>query len=496
MRLIEKLIVLCIFALILIIKLDSITKVWVDEPWYANTAFNFSQNNRLENTNVGMRGGDDTFFYTLLLGLFYKVFPVQLYFGRLFSVILGLIFFLIFLEFILKNLNNDFLKWLSILYVSTNISFIVIFRTIRPESLGILLTMVCIYLLYQPVNLKNTIFLSSVSFLSFLTHPSFAFLFVAIFLIYVYHNLIINNKNKIFILYFIIIFIFWIIIYFAIIIFYKKETLKIFFSDWFPRVNDKKSLTFELIYNKIKDFIKDYSLGVKRIYIFFYEIISMIIGFIYFKKNKNFQILLIISVVFLFFNIFILKQISLRFFSTISLFSFLIFLESIKNSLQEKKPVKNYFFLILTLIYIVNNIGGMIFLYLKDKNNTPYSFIENRISSIVPDNTVTLSLLNLWFPLKNTDNINEYTLPEKKGANTFKDILEKNKPEYVVITEYLTQSESTTSGRYLGNSKKQFFTDYINLVKDYVKNGFFLLDTIETRGYGTIKIYKFSSSLP
>lgn len=491
MKKIEKLTVFLLFAFILTFKLDSITKVWVDEPWYANTAYNFAKSNILENTNVGMRGGDDNFFYTFLLGLFYKVFPTTLYSGRLFSSILGLILLTIFFKYIVeKNYYISFLRILALAYIITNVNYIVIFRTIRPESLGILLTMVSVYLLSHPLNVKNTILLSIFSFLSFLTHPSYAFLSISVFIILLFNTIFNGKESKKCLIYFVLTNIFLILLFILFIILIKKQSLPLFFKDWFPRVNDTKGLKFGSTFYKIKDFVKDYSLGIKRVFILFYEILSVIIGIFYFKKNETYKNLSILAVFFLFFNFFILKQISLRFFSTISLFSFLIILETIKNYKDEKKGFRTTLFTLLTVIYILNNFAGMIFLYSKDKNNTPYSLIEKRISETVPENTVTLSLLNLWFPLKNTYNINEYTLLEKKGFKTYEEILEKNKPDYIIITEYLTRAEATTSGRYLGNSKKRFFTDYINFVFHYMKDGYMLFDTIETIGYGTIKIFK------
>ena len=59
-----------IFFLLELPYLDTSPRITVDEPWYANTAWNFSIGNGFINTVPGSHGGDDLFLFTFLLELF------------------------------------------------------------------------------------------------------------------------------------------------------------------------------------------------------------------------------------------------------------------------------------------------------------------------------------------------------------------------------------------------------------------------------------------
>ncbi len=63
----------------------------VDEPWYANTAWNFSVGNGFVDTAVGSGAGEETFLFPFLLGLAFYFFGVSLLTARMVSVIGGII---------------------------------------------------------------------------------------------------------------------------------------------------------------------------------------------------------------------------------------------------------------------------------------------------------------------------------------------------------------------------------------------------------------------
>lgn len=87
-------IILFLLALYLYLQLPfltRLTRVWVDEPWYASTSYNFARGEGLIETAVGSGAGEVLFLYPLLLGTFFKVFGTTLFTGRLFSVLAGLL---------------------------------------------------------------------------------------------------------------------------------------------------------------------------------------------------------------------------------------------------------------------------------------------------------------------------------------------------------------------------------------------------------------------
>ena len=78
------------YLLLQIPLLDRVPLVAVDEPWYANTADNFARGNGLINTNVGRRGGDQFFLYTIFVAGVFKALGTSLWTGRFCSVLIGL----------------------------------------------------------------------------------------------------------------------------------------------------------------------------------------------------------------------------------------------------------------------------------------------------------------------------------------------------------------------------------------------------------------------
>jgi len=60
-----------VFQLLFLTRLPDVME---DEPWYASTAYNFSQGHWFTNTNVGHQGGDYFVVYTFLLGIGIKLF--------------------------------------------------------------------------------------------------------------------------------------------------------------------------------------------------------------------------------------------------------------------------------------------------------------------------------------------------------------------------------------------------------------------------------------
>ncbi|NJK93855.1 MAG: hypothetical protein HC905_02040 [Bacteroidales bacterium] len=60
-----------VYFLLQLLFINSVPDIMVDEPWYANTAYNFSQGNGLVNTCPGTQGGDTFVIYTFLLGIFF-----------------------------------------------------------------------------------------------------------------------------------------------------------------------------------------------------------------------------------------------------------------------------------------------------------------------------------------------------------------------------------------------------------------------------------------
>ena len=107
----------------------------VDEPWYSQVAWSLINGQGLYNHVVGVGGGDVFFLYTLVLGLFYKVFGMSLWVGRFVSVLCG-VAAIIGIARILFSLR---VQWKLVAlctsaFIVSNISYLT-FRVIRPEAI-------------------------------------------------------------------------------------------------------------------------------------------------------------------------------------------------------------------------------------------------------------------------------------------------------------------------------------------------------------------------
>ena len=94
------------YLLLQIPLIGVVPSIMVDEPWYANTAWNFSIENGFINTVPESKttAGIDLFLYTFFLGTAFKLFDTSLYMAKMVSIIGGLIGLIGFIN-ILKELR-------------------------------------------------------------------------------------------------------------------------------------------------------------------------------------------------------------------------------------------------------------------------------------------------------------------------------------------------------------------------------------------------------
>lgn len=481
--------IILVYVIFQSVFLTKISGVWVDEPWYANTAYNFSQGNGLINTVPGSGAGVGLFLYTLILSLFFKLFGTSILVARFVSVIAGL-FAIIGLLKVLKQLeiNQDKIVFLvSLLFIFSNVYYIV-FRTVRPESFIVSIVIWALYFLIKAYNSSSKINYFLAGLLSsaiFLVHPHGAF-YIFIFGIFCL-VISINRKKIIPVLYYScgVLFIFLILAYH--IYFIRGENIIEFFSPWMTRTSVNGSSTVSNFINNISVFFNQYTLGIKRLYILIFEIGILITGLFFWKKNKKIFIFSLFGVSYFILALLSLSVFATRHFGEVIIFSLIVF-ALILNYFKNNKKVL-MLFVTIGSFYLLNNFTGDLYLIYKDHNRTSYSIIEKKIDGIIPDNTKVLTLMNFWFPLKNNDNYNSYTRWEKKDYKNLDDFIDSGDAEYVVISDYLTKNVTATSGRIdLSNKNKN--NRYYNLVYSYAENQGILLETIKTNGYGNIEIWK------
>ena len=479
--------ILLIFYFILqIYHLDSITKIWVDEPWYSNTAFNVSLGKGFANTLVGSGGGDEAFLYTMMLGSFFKMVKITLFSARLFSVFLGGIT-LILIFFILRKRTSAYLVLIGMFAIVSNSSLYVIFRTARPEAAGIMFMTTTLYFLLKDRNILNTTLASLFGYCSFLSHPAYLSVPLGILIILIIDFL---RERKIKpILAFIMLTIIIILLFIVFIVFVKHQTIAFFFADWFSRTQTISGNIINEIITKFKNFAKDYSLGIKRFYIMVFELLFPLISFILFRKERIIKELSIFALFFIMFTFVALSKISLRFFTSVSIPVILIAIISC-SSPRLKGKIKQRVLSVMLILYIINSAAGIPFLIKKEWRTIPYSEIDKKLADVSLSASSCATLINFWFPFKEMVSYNEYTRWENTKFSGLEEMFDKEPADMIVISDYMLCGESTTSGREITQPKKERFRNYYETLLKETNLNYIFFDSIKTMGYGTIKIYK------
>jgi len=168
--------------------------IMIDEAWYTNPAYNFSQGQWIHNTNVGS-GGDVNFIFPFVQGILFAILGYSIFLARFTSVLAG--FFSIVVIFkILKQFNiNTNAVIIGILALIAIPVYHSVFRYARPESWAILF--VLLSLLYfikyiQRAAYKRILFTGIFCALGFLAHPFTTAVSLSIGIILLFHCF----KNK------------------------------------------------------------------------------------------------------------------------------------------------------------------------------------------------------------------------------------------------------------------------------------------------------------
>jgi len=479
-----------VYVLFQLIGLDRFTRVWEDETWYANVAYNFSLGNGFVNTNVGAFGGDDLFFFTFVLGIFYKIFGVSLFVSRLVSVIIGL-GAIIGLNKILSHLKLINREKTLILFgfIFSNV-FYIAFRTVRPDGIVVLLIIWALYFLIKSRSdhkTSNYLLSGFITSLAFLSHPDggiFGLVFGLYFLFVSINKLCWRP-----IVFFGLGTLFTFLVLYINIIYIRNQSISEFLSVWMSRSSANIEGSFlQSKLNILSDFYTKYTLGIKRLYILFFELIILIAGLFQFRRNPLIFIISLMGIIASLFHTIIYSRLYTRSFGEIIVFS-LVALALFLKQYRDKNRMYVLIF-ITVLLYLFNNLAGDIYSLTKNYNNTSYSKIEEEIDTVIEDDKKVLSLLCLWFPLKNNEFYSDYTRWSKKDYSNLDALLDANKMEYIVISDIITKTKTQTSGRSIGNNKLNGRLEFYKKVKDHAIKKGKLIKRIPTIGYSTIEIWE------
>jgi hypothetical protein len=471
------------YLLLQLLFVNKVPDIMVDEAWYANTAYNFSIGNGIINTSPGSQGGDIFIVYTILLGSFFKLFGCSLLVTRFLSIVGGIAALLGFMQ-ILKLLRIKTLWFviISLVFTFSNV-FYVIFRSGRPDGLIIAFGLWSLYfaLKYYQVEKPKFILISSIlGCLATGVHPH-GFLFMAAAGIFFIFISIEKKQWKPVWTYAWISGILMIILIIGtyLVIGDRAKDIIWQFRDRNTFGNDQSILS------SFVTFFRDYTLGNKRLYIFLFEI-AVVLSSLFFIKKENLYFkafvtsaIFVITFSFAFFNPY-----PLRHFGEFVVFSLIILAMLLNSSTGWLYKV----LFLGTSIYFLNSIAGDIYIIYKKSKNESYDAISKEINNAVPDKTVTVSLLEFWYPLKENKNYNQYTRWKKTPYKDFNELIATNTIQYAVLSDYMVTNKTGTSGRpkTIPEKDRIFYTRINELV---TKKGI-LQKELHTKNYGLIRIWK------
>ncbi|MEO0289543.1 MAG: glycosyltransferase family 39 protein [candidate division WOR-3 bacterium] len=479
---------LTIFTLLELPFLDRIPKVWVDEVWYAGTAYNFSKGLGFTNQNViGLYGGDYLFGYTLFLGAFYKIFGCNLFVSKIFSYLLGVLF-LIFFFFLANELSfakKEKIIFLTFFLFSSTV--FLVYRTVRPEALKILFSLLSLIFLLKGLkgDEKYFIFSTFFSLCGVLTHPDEVFFTLIFFLVIITYSIKRKNFRPVF--YFLSVVLLCSLFYLYFLYFTKKSSPGEFYFLYGRRLSAYQGSLFGEILFKMKNLYNDYVLGFKRLYIFLFEILIFPVGLMLFKKDRMLKIVSLIGFLYFILGFLFMERFVTRGFISIILYSILV-LTLIYKNLQNQK-IKTVFIL-LSSVYLVNNFLAISYLIYRDRNLTSYSLIEKYCEKNVEKGKVVLSNIVFYFPFKDNKFYNDYTYYKLTEFKTLDSLIVSDKVDYIVISDYLTEGVTGVSNKKEKEGSLNIFKTFYVKVKNYADSNFLEFDSLKTNGYGVIKFYR------
>lgn len=470
------LIIIALFLLLQFPFLDSVKKIIVDESWYANVGYNFSQGRGFINTNVGAFGGDICFLYPVIQGIFFFVFGTSLFVARLVSISAGVAAIIgLYSLFSYLNIRNG-IKYFSLAVLVLSYNYYLVFRFARPEAwvFAFFVWVVYFQVKYWEEQKNKYILLTGLFIgLAILTHP-WSFSFGLLFGIY-YIILSIKKKDiKILLL-----FVSCIIPVFLIMLLNMTLIGGMSLSSIMEKMQYRSSVMggnssyLSRVKFSFMDLFGKFGLQGGRFYLILFQAIISFYGLTFYKKNIRIfrfsllQILLTIIII-LFYNG-IATEYTLH---LIFLFTFL----NLAILLNEENitPIIKKVIFALSLLFLINNIFGIYTIVKKDYGES-YSSVSSEIKKNVPESVVVLSPIELWFPLRNCEFYNSNASWDFANYIDLNKLLESGRIDYIIKSDGIAYAQ--TEENLLAMDK--YISDKGNLTY-----------TLVTKNYGNITVWK------
>jgi hypothetical protein len=379
------------YITILLFELDAIKLVNEDEIWYFIVGENLFQNGNMIDHN-----NSNAFFslQNISLGFIGNFIGKKLFYFRLFSVLVGVLTFLIYLkstQLLLKlwEIKNEklFILISVLVFVSQSLN-IMIFRLARPEALSALfLHLMFLFFLKNLYNFEqlksniyNTFFISFFIFLAVFTHlnntvPALVLVLTLLIVIFFKYKQIKYFYMLSFFLFF------FASLYVLLLYLLKNVSLLEYFEIISKRVSLSNNNSNLSLLNTIKFFNK-YNYNFLRSPIWITEIFSVLLLFYCYKKKSYLSYIWLISpFVILILSLIFFNQFSIRHFTVFYMYLYFPISFFIYKTLLKPK----YLRLGLVLMFLCNSFAITFMFFYQDKSKSSFKLVENKFEKLQED---------------------------------------------------------------------------------------------------------------
>ena len=489
------------FLLLELPLLTSAYRITVDEPWYSQVAWSLINGQGLYNHVVGVGGGDVFFLYTLVLGLFYKVFGMSLWVGRFLSVLCG-VGAVVGVARILYALR---LQWQLVAlctaaFIVSNISYLT-FRVIRPEAICTVLGVWCIWFLlrhlqdHQP---KMAALCGLFAGLGLLCHLNMAVFATAVGLVFVGDGIRRRRINSL--LAYGVTASAALLLLPVVMEFGRHDGLAGVAQDLSVATDtrltygDTGILGFlNRAFLNATSFFTRLALGGKRLLIVVVEMTTLGAALFMYRRLGRSAALGFVVACFLGLALLFLNNFDVRAFTEVEWMIFVLFGVLIQQFAKSKAaPWKIRLALLAFGLLILNNLAGNLVLIKRGMSNAPYSQIEDRLADLVPKGSVVLSNQNFWFPLQDTHFFSKHSRWHKLDYHSLEALQQSGDLDYSIFLDRASLKTMVGIGKDTAwnESSKRLF-EFRDAIENFSHEQGVLVDRFEVAGYGWINVWSF-----
>ena len=483
-----------IYCLLYFPFLDQIPSIAMDEGWNAFTSasfFGLLPHPEFEISKTVFSQYNLFFLYYACIFPFLKLFGISLFSIRLFSTLCGILGL-----FGLYKINR-LLNWpryaellVYLLYITSNIS-LVLFHWGRPEGMVTTAYIFFIYFFLKGyiTDSKKAWFLTgSFSMIMLITHPfSGLILFpMGAFML----NKIIKKQLTPFTYFMLGVLPFFLLITINLFIINVHNIQNTVFN-----ILDRTSVaTNKGFFERAFAFLNHYTLGIKRLYIFLFEIGILIYGVIRKKHSKPAKLLSFFGLSAWVIGLYLFSPFRRRYFCIIAITSIIVL-----GELLAKRPFRkiqdNLWLWGLTGIFFLNTLAGDLYYGYKHIRNTSYKTIMKKLRALpIPKSASIVVPVQFWMPFHDyyaISNVHDFPI---KQFDSIQEMLNAGVIDYVLVSPYLLENKSPTTGQT--TSFYPTGNPYLIALMNYSKTAAELAFTIDAPPYGTLEIYKSKKKTP